>query len=101
MARGSERFPATCDYKRSRVAAKGRAIRLPLLVVRYVAAQKRGDGKLFLVNHLPGHAAVDHEIRPRDKTGALTVEEKCDNLGDILGLPNPAGRVLQMILAPQ
>jgi hypothetical protein len=31
----------------------------------------RDRGTSFLINHLPRHAAVDHEIRRGDEAGAL------------------------------
>src|SRR5271165_6054380 len=56
---------------------------------------------LLFVDHLARHAAIDDEIRPRDETRPLAVDEKGDDLGDVVRFACPAGRMLQMVLAPQ
>ena len=40
---------------------------------------------LLLVNHLAGHAAIDHEIGSGDETRPVAIEEKGGHFRDVLG----------------
>src|SRR5262249_13356357 len=53
------------------------------------------------VDHFSRHAAVDDEVRPGDESGPRAIEQECDNFADVARFSHPAGRMLEMILAPQ
>ena len=57
--------------------------------------------RLFHVNHLPRHAAVDQKIRAGDEAGALRVEQELHHRRDILRLADAAGRMLRVVLLAQ
>ena len=53
---------------------------------------------IFVVNHLPGHAAVDADVLARDKSSPVRAEKE-HHIGDIKGISDSAGRLLRGIRA--
>jgi hypothetical protein len=53
---------------------------------------------LLHVNHLAGHAAVDHEVRAGDEPGALAIEQERDDLGHVFRPADAARRMLGVVL---
>src|SRR5436189_127103 len=71
---------------------------------QYKSSKFRGTGArtfLFLVNHLPRHAAVDNEIGAGDEARAFAIEQEGDDLGDVVGSSGAPCRMLQEVLATQ
>ena len=51
---------------------------------------------LLAVDHLLGHATINHELLPRDKPG-VPRQQPGHHRGDVLDRPYPARRMLRMI----
>src|ERR1700686_206040 len=66
-----------------------------------VSSRASDTRELLLVNHLAGHPAIDDEIGSGYEARPLAVDEKGDDLGDVLRLAYSAGRMLQLVFAPQ
>src|SRR5580658_6785168 len=64
----------------------------------FCAVPQRLGGRLLLVSHISRHAAVDDELGAGYETRACAVEEEADGLGDILRPPDPANRMLRVVL---
>src|SRR5262249_2697596 len=54
---------------------------------------------LLVIDHLAGHSPVDDEIGTGDKARAFDIEQKGDDLGDVLRLADAARGMLRMVLA--
>src|ERR1700732_1585713 len=64
-------------------------------------AHLRPRAALLLVDHLSGHAAVDHETGSGHETRSVAIEEKGGHFRDVLGPAHASCRMLEMVLAPQ